>query len=183
MVNSSKLYGYTLAFFTPGFFQKQAEESYSFFSVFHLLLLSLSLLSFSLVTYTLIPETYLSKNLTGFATILLFFTIFLSLRFLLDYIIINILGLNQFVNYFVYSKSGYLKTIGLLLLPALILNEYSIKSNTFLLIICGLLFLFRLVLILFNNKLLVVNKLFYFILYLCTLEIAPLLILYKITTT
>ena len=46
-----------------------------------------------------------------------------------------------------------------------------------------ILFIFRAFLIIKKKKKIVIRKLFYFILYFCTLEIAPLLIVYKITTT
>ncbi|NQV78269.1 MAG: DUF4271 domain-containing protein, partial [Lutibacter sp.] len=61
------------------------------------------------------------------------------------------------------------------------LSEYKglLFEITFLVFL--LVLILRYVLILLNNKKLIFNNLFYFILYLCALEIAPLIIVLKLT--
>ena len=183
LLKPNRLYGYIIAFFTPGFFHKQVEKNIAFFSSFQLILFTFTSLVLSLFFFEIAPTYLVSKNLQTLSYVFGVTTIYLFIRFLLDAFIVSVLGLKNLLGYFLYSKLGYLKTLSLWLLPILILNQYTIKSNLFLIIAFLLLIGFRFLLIIYNNKRLVVNKLFYFILYLCALEIAPLLILYKTTTT
>lgn len=183
LLKPNGLYGYIVAFFTPGFFHKQAEKNTSFFSSFQLLLFGFTSLILSLFFFEIAPTYLINKNLKTLSYIFGITTVYLLLRFLLDTFMVSVLGLKGFLNYFLYSKFGYLKTLSIWLFPILIFNQYTFKSTSFLIIIFLILIGFRFLLIIYNNKRLVVNKLFYFILYLCALEIAPLLILYKTTTT
>ncbi|CAL2103989.1 conserved membrane protein of unknown function [Tenacibaculum sp. 190130A14a] len=183
LLKPNGLYGYIVAFFTPGFFHKQAEKNTPFFSSFQLLLFVFTSLVLSLFFFEIIPAYVVHKSITTLSYIFGATTMYLLIRALLDAFIVSVLGLKGFLNYFLYSKLGYLKTLSIWLLPVLILNQYTIKSINFIVAFFLILVGFRFLLIIYNNKRLVVNKLFYFILYLCALEIAPLLILYKTTTT
>jgi hypothetical protein len=184
LMKPTQLFGYTVAFFTPGFFQKKAEEPLSIFTPFNFVLFGFTALVLSLLGYELL-QIY-APNDFGFLLFLgLFSGVFgyLFLRYLLDIFLSNVLGIRELINYFAYVKYGYLFTFALWLLPLLILYEYGIKNTTLLLVLTSILLIFRGFLVLFNNKNILISKLFYFILYFCTLEIAPLLILYKTTTT
>lgn len=179
----TKLYGYSVAFITPGFFHKRTEEGASFFSPFKLFLFSFSTIVISLFLFlTLISEIY-SHSFLAFLGLLLFVILYFLVRFFIDYALANILGLSSTVGYFLHTKSGYLYVLCIWLFPIIILYQYTFTSKLFLIYSFIILLIFRAFLILINNKKLVINKLFYFILYFCTLEIAPLLILYKTTTT
>ncbi|REH56509.1 uncharacterized protein DUF4271 [Tenacibaculum gallaicum] len=179
----TKLYGYSVAFITPGFFHKRMEEGASFFSPFKLFLFSFSTIVISLFLFlTLVSEIY-SHSFLAFLGLFLFVILYFLVRFLIDYALANILGLSSIVNYFLHTKSGYLYVLCIWLLPIIILYQYTFTNKLFLIYSFIILLIFRAFLILTNNKKLVISKLFYFILYFCTLEIAPLLILYKTTTT
>ncbi|AZJ33206.1 protein of unknown function [Tenacibaculum mesophilum] len=183
LLKPTKLYGYTIAFVTPGFFHKRMEEGVSFFTPFKLLLFSFSIIVISLfLFFTLVSEIY-SHSFLAFLGLFLFVSVYFSVRFFLDYALANILGLSKTVNYFLYTKSGYLYVLSIWLFPIIILYQYTFTNKLFLIYSFCILLVFRVFLILTNNKKLVISKLFYFILYFCTLEIAPLLILYKTTTT
>lgn len=84
-------------------------------------------------------------------------------------------------------KFSYLKVAAFALLPVLLLQNYAFQENRDALVM-GTAFVFvsvlflRVILIVVKNNKLIIERLFYFILYLCTLEIAPLLIIYKLTT-
>jgi len=97
----------------------------------------------------------------------------------------NLLGISELASVYFLFKSSYLRTIVLFLLPLLLLVVYSPVYQFGLLkitVACTLVLLvLRTVFILMNNKNLILNELFYFILYLCTLEIAPLVIILKLT--
>ncbi len=183
LIKPNKLLGHTLAFFTPGYFQKKADDNVSFYSPFNLTLFLFTSITISLFFFLTFLPKYFEKSFFNYIVILSSIIIYLFSRQILDRTFSNILGLSIITNYFVISKSGYLSSLSLLLFPFIILYQYAINNTSFLISVFAILFVFRAFLILYNNKKLVLRKLFYFILYFCTLEIAPLLILYKTTTT
>jgi hypothetical protein len=63
---------------------------------------------------------------------------------------------------------------------AIILFFYTGLKVQFLAYFVIILFLIRIVFHLINNKKLILSKLFYFILYFCAFEIAPLFVLFKL---
>ncbi len=183
LLKPNKLLGYTLAFFTPGYFQKKAENRVAFFTPFNLVLFLFTTITLSLFLYLVFLPVIYIKGVFNFIIIFCSILIYLFSKQILDKMFANILGLSDVTNYFLISKYGYLSSLSLLLFPFLILNLYAINNRVFIIGVFVFLFVFRAFLILYNNKKLVISKLFYFILYFCTLEIAPLLILYKTTTT
>ncbi|MGG8497401.1 DUF4271 domain-containing protein [Tenacibaculum sp. TC6] len=184
LIKPNQLLGYTIAFFTPGFFQKKAEEYITIFKPFTFVLALFSIVILALIfQFTLAVSIFNADNFNTFLKILAFIFCYFFVRYFLDLFLANVLAIKENVNYFLHVKYGYLFTICLLMLPFIILNKYTIRSKFFILSIFILLLIIRAFFILFNNKRIVISKLFYFILYFCTLEIAPLLILYKTTTT
>ncbi|PCI35704.1 MAG: hypothetical protein COB60_01950 [Flavobacteriaceae bacterium] len=111
--------------------------------------------------------------------------LYLLISNLLGRLLGELLGVRELVRIYLVFKVSYLKTIVLFLLPLLLLVIYSPVYQIGLLkitVACTLvLFVLRMSLILRNNKNLILNELFYFILYLCTLEIAPLIIILRLT--
>ncbi len=180
LLKPNKLLGYTLAPFTSGFFKKNIEKNTSFYTPFFLFLFLFSVIVISLFLFLTLTSF---TNFLSYLFLLFFTSFYFIVKYLLDFSIANILGLNTIAKYFIYTKSGYLNSLTLWLFPALILYLFSFNNRTFLLAFFGILFVFRGFLIIKNNKKIVIRKFFYFILYFCTLEIAPLLIVYKITTT
>lgn len=184
LLKPKNLVGYCIAFFNPGFFKQKESEFISVFSPFKLTLFLFSTIILSLIIYSLFVN-HLSNNI-GFYFFLKIFTVvfcFLVIKYFTDVFLASVLDIKEEVNYFLQLKYSYLSTICLLIYPVVVVNEFAITTNYFLITILTILILFRFLLILFNNKRLILGKLFYFILYFCTLEIAPLLILYKTTTT
>ena len=181
----NKLFGYTLAFFTPGFFKKKVTNNTSFYTPFNLLLFLFSSVVIALFLILIINSTDTDYDVSFLNYLILFSfsTSYLSIKYFLNFFLSNTLGLSPIIKYFLVLKSEYLNSLCLLLLPIIIVYQYAFNSVIFLLTCFGILFIFRGFLILKNNKKIVLRKLFYFILYFCTLEIAPLLIVYKITTT
>ncbi|WP_412766827.1 DUF4271 domain-containing protein [Tenacibaculum vairaonense] len=184
LIKPSHLFGHTVAFFTPGFFQKKAEEEISIFNPFSftLFLYSSIIIALSIFGFTC-KKGLMDNNFTSFSVLLICVFIYLLSKFIIEMFIVNALAIKERVNYFLHLKYGYLFTVCLLILPVLIVYKYAINSNLFLFTFLVILLIFRATLIIFNNKNIVISKLFYFILYFCTLEIAPLLLLYKTTTT
>ncbi|TYP99970.1 uncharacterized protein DUF4271 [Tenacibaculum adriaticum] len=177
-----RLLGYSIAFFTQGFIEKRSEETTSLLSPFHGVMFTFSVIIISLTFFTLITSFTLEKNLFLFLLILGVTAFYFIAKYLISYLIINVFSMQEDLNYFLYSKNGYLYSICLWIFPVLIINQYWFKDIFFLLFFITLLLVFRVYLILTNNKRMIFNQFFYFILYFCTLELAPLLILYKTIT-
>ncbi|NVK53203.1 MAG: DUF4271 domain-containing protein [Flavobacteriaceae bacterium] len=183
ITNTQKLYGYSRAFFLKGFITRKAEERESFFTIFNLLAYFFSILVYALFLMYLL--NFIKPNfivefrsyLKVVAGIGIYFSVFL----IFDFLLIRTFEIKHEIASFVAAKISYFYNIAILLFPFLIIITYSFSNIYILLVAFVVLFLIGLILIFTNNKKLIVNKLFYFILYLCALKIVPLLILYKIT--
>ncbi|NQX81759.1 MAG: DUF4271 domain-containing protein [Flavobacteriaceae bacterium] len=119
---------------------------------------------------------------THFFNIFLAFTTYRLTKTTIDSLIINSLE-NQKYKDLIWRKISNLNAISFLVFPIIIINIYVMK-NTFIVIIFATIFISILLIVkllntLSSNKNIKIGVLFYFILYLCTLEIAPLLIIYK----
>jgi len=176
-----KLYGYTSAFITQGFIEKTSEENNPFFNLFYILLQFFCVIVISVVTFQFInpiPSSYIS-NFSLLLLIVLITTLFFVIKNFVTAFIFKLLELKEKIKYLLFTKNGYLYTCCLLLFPFVILHQYAFKSKILLIGVISLLLIFRLFLIFKNNKKTLFRHFFYFILYFCTLELAPLVLLYK----
>lgn len=118
-----------------------------------------------------------------FVKIITFTTFFIIIKYILEKIVAVILDLESYVNTYNFYKLSTRNLFGIILIPINLLLVYYTNGNkiiffsvilTFLLYnLIGLFFLLK------NYQKLIISKLFYFILYLCALEIAPYLVIYK----
>lgn len=127
----------------------------------------------------------LPLSFESFYKILIGVTLYFGLRFLLGIAISAILNLRKAHNRILYEKTSYFNNIILWILPFLVLTSYTPYNHEFNLKFTGVIFVIlafmRYGLLIMNNKKLIISNLFYFILYLCTLEIVPLIIISKTT--
>ncbi len=90
---------------------------------------------------------------------------------------------NEEQNYITYLKIIYMNNISLWVLPFLLIHSYTTFSKDFFkwtsIAIFLILLILRYIFIISRYKKLIRTRLFYFILYICTLEIAPLLLFVK----
>lgn len=182
-INQNRLAGYSKAFFLKGFIEKKAEEKLSYFSFFNITLFIFSILVLSLAML-LVFDSIVEKetlNITTYIQTVSVLTIYFVLFLFIDELLSAVFNIKEETRLLIAAKTGYLYNSTLLLLPALIIEVYGFRSSLFIKAVFLLLLTLSIVLIAVNNKKLIVNKLFYFILYICALEIAPLLIFYKIT--
>lgn len=125
------------------------------------------------------PGIFLIRILTGYAALVL-------LKFSLEKIIANVLDMDQKMDYFLFSKLSYRNFMAMILLPVSIFFIYAWQPTLLALYITtGLILLMNflvVVRILKKNQQYILNNWFYFILYLCALEIGPYFILYKLFT-
>lgn len=120
--------------------------------------------------------------------LILFFKLFVGIgsliliKVLIERLIGSLFEIDTLIDSYVFQKINYKNYIGLILLPINILLIFAIEpSKTILYVVIALMFFINLIGFVTSFKMhqkLILNNLFYFILYLCALEIAPYIILY-----
>jgi len=181
-LSASKLKGNVSSFMNYGFIEKEVEDNSTFFNLFQSVIFIFSMLVLSLLLYE-ISLFYSVFEVFGFYT---YFKIFggvvsyFSIKWVLEFSLSLLFIINKQVKFFLVSKSIYLYSVTFFLLIALVLAQYSQLNTIFLIYFSMSIFVIRFLVHLVSNKKLIFNKLFYFILYLCAFEIAPLFILFKL---
>ena len=153
-------------------------------SWFTILLFVVQLVSFSFFLQLFLASLgYTTKtNWISFIQIITFFSFFVLSKYLIEKIIATSFNAESFVEQFNLFKVSYRTYIGLFLLPVNLVLYYTnfVNSN----VIVGVLVIILLInsitylLSLRNYQNLLFDKLFYFILYICALEIAPYFFMY-----
>jgi hypothetical protein len=167
---------------------KVYKDTSHLMSGFTILLFIVQIISFSFfIQLVLNFFGYVSKtDWIIFIRIFTFFGIFVLSKFLIEKIVATIFNIEEFAEQFNLQKVSYRTFIGLILLP---INIYLFYNNTLsnILIYCTIaviliinLFYYLVSLKIYQN--LLIGKLFYFILYLCALEIAPYYFMYYLIT-
>ncbi len=128
--------------------------------------------------------TYFDNSLFFFTQIFSLSILYLTIRYFLGLLLSNIFDISESQKYFTFLKISNLSLISVLIYPLLILMNYSVGFFHKLLIIFSIiivmiLFLFRYFIIIKNEKL-NFNNMFYLFLYLCALELAPFIVIYKL---
>ena len=182
IIDGDKLKGYVFALFNKGFIQDEVEENTSFFSSFYSLLFIFSSVVLALVTSLLVAETNknTSFSVSSFFLILGIIWSYFTIKSLLEIGVISLFFIKKEVRFYVVSKFGYLYSISFFLIILFVLFRFGPLNFSFFIAATLGLFFLKFVFQVVNNKNLVFGKLFYFILYLCAFEIAPLLIMFKL---
>ena len=181
-INSKRFKGSLYSLFNKNFINTESKENISFFDVFQIVfflfsVIVISLLVFNFKMYLLATNDFrFSSFLSVLFTLLSFF---LLLR-ILENVFLYVFLIKKEVRFFVISKANYLNAISFLLYIAIVLTEYAYLKQIYLYYFTCFLFLIRFVFHVVSNKNLIFRKLFYFILYICAFEIAPLFILFKL---
>lgn len=175
-------------FFSKDYFLKYGKNNQLIFNGFNTILFVIQgfVISLLIVCYqSLYNIEILDLNgLQLFSSIFFITIIFFGLRYIIGKVLASIFELTKEHEYLTFSKISYLYSIIVIILPFIFLSFYT-KIYNFLLfqltiVIFSILLIIRYINILINNKNLIFSRLFYFILYLCALEIAPILLIYKI---
>jgi len=126
----------------------------------------------------------ISFNIGLFIKILLGIGAIILIKVLLERLIGSLFGIDALIDSYLFQKTSYKNFSGLLLLPINILLVFTIPlSINLFYVIIGFLFIINLMGFITSIKThqkTILNNIFYFILYLCALEIAPYVILYKL---
>jgi hypothetical protein len=143
------------------------------------LIISLSLFFFIWNNTFLEPLTF---DLILFLKLILGIGAIILVKVLLERLVGSLFEIDALIDAYIFQKMNYKNYIGIILLPINILLIYTLQpSKMILYIVIGLLLLVNMMGFLTSFKMhqkLILNNFFYFILYLCALEIGPYLILY-----
>ena len=182
IIDADKLKGYAFALFNWGFLEDEVEEDTSFFTSFYSLLFVFSATVLALVISLLVSETTkgFPFSLSSFFLVLGIVFSYFIIKSLLEIGITRLFFIKKQVRFYVISKFGYLYALSFFLLIFFILFQFGPLNFPFFITVTLAFFFFNFVFHLANNKKLIFSKLFYFILYLCAFEIAPLLIMFKL---
>ena len=147
------------------------------------LIISLSLFVFISYTTLVVSEPF---DIIFFLKLMLGVGAIVLIKVLIERLIGSIFEIDPLIDSYLFQKTNYKNYIGLLLLPVNIVLIYSITPTTTIIYsIIGVLLLINMLGFVTSFKTyqkLVLSNLFYFILYLCALEIGPYIILYKLLT-
>ena len=166
------------------FYKEDKNIALSLFQVylFFVQALVIALLFYFLNTYYVFSS--ILNGFKGYLIILLSLFIYFLARFFIGVFLSEIFNIKKAYKRVVYDKISYFNNITLWLLPFILICSYTQLYKIFFLKITLFIFIIlviiRYVLVVLNNKKLLFNNLFYFILYLCALEIAPLVIIFKL---
>ena len=167
---------------------KVYKDTSHLMSGFTILLFIVQIISFSFFIQLVLNYLgYVSKtDWVIFLRIFTFFGIFVLSKFLIEKIVAAVFNIEEFAEQFNLQKVSYRTFIGLVLMPINIYLFYDNTSSnvviycTIVVILIINLFSYLISLKIYQN--LLIGKLFYFILYLCSLEIAPYYFIYYLIT-
>ncbi|MFI1745069.1 DUF4271 domain-containing protein [Thalassobellus sediminis] len=157
-----------------------------FFDTFDALLFINLIISLSIFGFILYQHTTGVKNID--ANLIFKLTIgigsFILIKVLLERLIGSLFEIDKLIDAYLFQKISYKNYLGLILLPLNALLLFSFKNSLNLVYIIIILILIVNIIGLItsfkSNESLIKNNFFYFILYLCALEISPYIILYKV---
>ena len=149
---------------------------------FSILLFVIQLISISLFVNLFFLEKG-KANVLLFLQILFVVFVFIIVKTSIEKMIGAIFSIEKLIDHYIYEKLSYRNFLSLLLIITNLIFYFSIKPdlNT-LLILTGILFLVNMLILSYsykNYRSLIFSNLFYFLLYICALEISPYIILYK----
>lgn len=180
-LQQEKLQGYFLVFFNKGFVDTEVEERITIFNSYYVLQFLFTVTVIALSVFKISDFYYdFEKPPTTFLLINLGTLVYFVAKKALEFSISNVLQIQDGLKCYLISKSSYLYSSAYYFLAYLILFVYAKLPFNVLLFLMGSTLIIRFALIISYNKNLIFNHLFYFILYLCAFEIAPLLILFKL---
>jgi len=160
------------------------KESNHLVGGFTLFLFTTNLISFSFFIQLIFHQlgSGFQSDWVLFVQIFTFLTIFILSKFLVERIIATTFGIEELIEGFNLQKVSFRTYLGVLLLPVTIMLFYNdILTDTLLYALITILLVINVLTYLFSLKIyqnLIISKLFYFILYLCALEIGPYYFLY-----
>jgi hypothetical protein len=171
---------------TDKYFFLQGKET-TLFSWFHFFIVATQVLSMSLFLFLgieLFFEQAFSEIDFLYTKVTFAYSFFLVAKIFVEKIIGYVFAIEKEINSYVFQKISYINLLSILLFTANILLIYTFPLNKIVWIVFAILVLILYLVFMFyilkSKQKIIANNLFYFILYLCALEISPFIILYKV---
>lgn len=184
----SRFTDYIKLLYSDKYVKVYKDSSFYMMSGFNLFLFLVNLLSVSFIVILILDHYHLGSK-TDWMLFLRIFTllaVFILSKYLFEKIIGITFDIEELIDNFNLSKVSYRNYIGLALLPlALFLYYNKYLTNTLIFIIITAILAINILtylLSLKNYQNLIIGKFYYFILYLCALEIAPYYFIYYLVT-
>lgn len=172
--------------YSDKYYTDYAKTNPLILSKFHFLLFIVIFFNISMLIYfafQVIDPPFFDNNLYSFTQIFTIVVLYIVLRYFLGFILGEIFDLHDQQKQFTFLKLSNLSLLSLLLFPLLLFLNYSVSSYHNIVITISIILVVILFLIYYYNLLkkdkINFNNLFYLFLYLCALEIAPLIVIYK----
>jgi hypothetical protein len=179
---------FTMLFATDKYLVLKGKDP-NLFHPFNVILFVVNLISVGLfiyIFYLTFENASPERPKVLFLRIVTAYAAFVLLKFSLEKIIADVLSVNERMDYYLFFKLSYRNFISMILLPVSIFLIYVWEPGRLTLyIILGIILLMNFITLLSvfrKNSQYIFNNWFYFILYLCALEIGPYYILYKTVT-
>lgn len=183
---SSKRFSDFIYVFANSKYLKIYARDQKFFDKFDALLFTnavISLTVFTVVTFQFFDDT-IEVSVNAMFKLAVGIAAFLLIKVLLERLIGSLFEIDGLIDQYLFQKITYKNFLGLILLPANALIIYFFGASSLLFYIMFALLILviirGLISSLKTHQNLIKNNLFYFILYLCALEIAPYILLYKV---
>ena len=165
-------------------YNKVYKDTNNLLNWFTISMFIIQLISFSFFILLLLSYFNYTKtdNYITYIQIITFLFVFVLSKFLIEKIVGSAINSENLVDQFNLIKTNYRAFLGFVLLPVNIIlyyNSWPIKEVFY--VILGIFLLYNVFTYYFLVKTyqkIIIGKLFYFILYLCTLEIAPYYFMY-----
>lgn len=163
-------------FLTKGKFEELKHPFSVLFFLIQVLTLSLFIFLFFLVKGGLSATIFIKITLASFT--------FILMKTCIEKLIGSIFDIETIINKYIFTKLSYRNFISLFLIVLNFIFYFSVKPTMLLLFMfSGLIVVLNLFILFINYKnyrSLIFSNFFYFLLYICALEISPYLILYKV---
>jgi len=154
---------------------------------FNLLLFLTQIVSASLFIYLFFKVNEIESQMTNpwlFVQICTAYAMFIGIKFSIEKIVSSIFTIDGLINNYLYQKLSYRNLLSIVIFIGNLFFFYIQEpTNTSLIIFLGIILILNCFTLLYSYKTIgniILKNIFYFILYLCALEIAPYVILYRV---
>ena len=166
-------------------FKGKENRAFHPFNILMLLFQSIVTSIFIYIIYHYFFETEYSP-LVIFIRIITAFICFVLIKTGIEKIVANIFELDEKIDYYLFQKFSYRSFLSILLFLGSLILIYAVQPNTLILAVIGIIIILGNAIAIFliykRYQGQLIQNWFYFILYLCALEIAPYYILFKVIT-
>lgn len=175
-------------FFSTKYFSSHQKKP-SVLNFFSFTLYLAHALTLSLALYILFKAKAIFEveyNFTFYLQIFIILNSLIGIKYLFEKIIASIFSMDKVIDNYLFYKITYKNLLAFSLYPVLLIVTYTWEPSMNILILITILYLVLNLFVLLKyyskHQKLIYKFSFYFILYLCALEIAPYIILYKVIT-